>query len=159
VEANPMIAQAFQVQSIPMLVLMQNGQVAGHHLGALDREALRKLVAPIVGAAAGASVRELSTKELSELIKGGAALPVDLREPAAYGRYRIPTALNIPAEEIDTRLAELRPGDGRIRVLYSRSAEPASAVAEKLGSAGLEIGFLAGGFLHWEADGYEVERG
>jgi hypothetical protein len=48
--------------------------------------------------------------------------------------------------------------DGRIRVLYGRSEE-AKAWGEKLQADGVQVGFLAGGFLHWEADGLEVERG
>jgi len=51
------------------------------------------------------------------------------------------------------------PNDGRLRVLYGRTSDDAKELAEKLRDGGIEVAFLAGGFLHWEADGGEVERG
>jgi hypothetical protein len=57
-----------------------------------------------------------------------------------------------------SRVEELQPFDGRIRVLYGRSEE-AKDWGEKLQADGVQVGFLSGGFLHWEADGFEVERG
>jgi thioredoxin 1/putative thioredoxin len=44
-------------------------------------------------------------------------------------------------------------------VLYGRSTDEAKATAERLRKSGLEVAFLQGGFLHWEAEGLEVERG
>jgi rhodanese-related sulfurtransferase len=44
-------------------------------------------------------------------------------------------------------------------VLYGRSGDEARTLAESLRAQGVDVGFLAGGFLHWEADGFEVERG
>jgi hypothetical protein len=55
-------------------------------------------------------------------------------------------------------VSELQPFDGRVRVLYGRSDE-AKEWAEKLQGDGVQVGHLSGGFLHWEADGLEVERG
>ena len=86
-------------------------------------------------------------------------LPVDIREAAVYARYHIPGAINIPAAEIDARLGELVPRDGRVRILYGRAGDEAKDLAERLTKQGQGVGFLAGGFLHWEADGLEVERG
>jgi rhodanese-related sulfurtransferase len=88
----------------------------------------------------------------------GKALPVDIRDAASYSRYRIPGAIHIPAEELASRTEELQPFDGRIRILYGRSEE-AKEWSEKLQADGVQVGFLSGGFLHWEADGLEVERG
>ena len=34
-----------------------------------------------------------------------------------------------------------------------------TAEIRKLQTDGVQVGFLAGGFLHWEADGLEGERG
>ena len=44
------------------------------------------------------------------------------------------------------------------RVLYARANE-AKELAEKLSKQGHQVGFLAGGFLHWEADNLGIERG
>lgn len=155
VERNPMIAQSFQVSSIPMLVVMHQGRPVGHHMGLLDKNGLLKLVEPFLPASAS----EVKPEELAQLIQVGRAVAVDLRDAVVFGRYRIPGAMNIPASELETRVSELVPSDGRVRVLYGRTGDDAKGIAEALQAKGVQVGFLAGGFLHWEADGLEVERG
>ncbi|MEM6961648.1 MAG: rhodanese-like domain-containing protein, partial [Myxococcota bacterium] len=71
----------------------------------------------------------------------------------------IPTATNVPHSEIETRLGELQEKDGRLLVLYGRTSDEARDLAERMRADGAEVAFLAGGFLHWESDGLEVERG
>lgn len=155
VDRNPMVAQSFRVQSIPMVVLIHQGQVAGHHLGLLTKQELLRLVEPVLPAEAA----EVKPAELAQLLAAGGAVPVDVRDPQAFARYRIPGAKNLPAERVLEQARELAPTDGRMRVLYARSTDEAKELAEKLREKGVEVGFLAGGFLHWEADGLEVERG
>ena len=155
IEASPMVAQAFRVQSIPMLVLVHQGRVVDQQVGAIDKNTLLRMVEPVLPASAA----EVKPEELAQLVKARRALPVDVRDEGSFGRYRIPGAVNVPAADARRRAAELAPSDGRLRVLYGRSTDEAKDVAEALRSAGVEVGFLAGGFLHWEADGYEVEHG
>ncbi len=155
IDANPGVAQSFRVQSIPMLVVIADGQVVGHHLGLLDAAGLRKLVEPAIPAAAD----ELKPEELAQLIAANKAVAVDIRDANAYGRYRIPGAINVPAADAGDHAADLASTDGRVRILYGRSTDDAKELAEKLQAKGLPVGFLVGGFLHWEADGLEVERG
>ncbi|MBC7174309.1 MAG: thioredoxin, partial [Polyangiaceae bacterium] len=50
VDRSPMIAQSFRVQSIPMLVVIHQGQVAGHHLGVLDKKGILQLLEPVLPA-------------------------------------------------------------------------------------------------------------
>ncbi len=155
IDRNPMIAQSFRVQSIPMLVLIYQGQIAGHHLGVLDKKGLLQLLEPVMPAEAA----EVKPADLAKLLQARRAVPVDIRDAASFGRYRIPTAVNVPEDKVLERAAELSPRDGRIRVLYGRTDERSKELAKSLGDRGVEVGFLAGGFLHWEADGLEVERG
>lgn len=155
VDRNPMIAQSFRVQSIPMLVVIHQGQLAGHHVGLLSKAQLLQLVEPFLPTEAA----EVKPAELAQLLVARRAVPVDVREEAAFKRYRIPGAKNVPAPQVLERAAELRANDGKIRVLYARSTDEAKELAEQLREKGTEVGFLAGGFLHWEADGLEIERG
>ena len=37
---------------------------------------------------------------LGELLQQGKALPVDIRDAASFGRYRIPSAIHVPAGEL-----------------------------------------------------------
>jgi thioredoxin 1 len=155
VDKNPLVAQSFRVQSIPMMVVIAKGQVANHHIGALDKKGILKLVEPFLPTDAA----EIKPADLAQLLTRKRAVPVDIRDAQAFARYRIPGAVNVPKAEIDTRAKELAPRDGRVRILYARSTDEAKEVAEKLRSAGVEVGYLAGGFLHWEADRLPIERG
>ncbi len=154
VDRNPMVAQTFRAQSIPMLLVLYQGKVVQHHLGVLDKPGLLRLLEPVLPRSAA----EVRAEELAAWLVHGKALPVDIRDAASYQRFRIPTAIHIPADELAGRADELQPFDGRIRVLYGRSDE-AKEWSEKLQADGVQVGFLSGGFLHWEADGLDVERG
>ena len=137
-----------------MLLVIAEGRVAQQHVGVLDKPGLLRLLEPVMPRSAA----EVRPEELAAWLTQGKALPVDIRDSASYGRYRIPSATHIPANDLATRVEELQPFDGRIRVLYGRSEE-AKEWGEKLQADGVQVGFLAGGFLHWEAAGLEVERG
>ncbi len=154
VDHNPMVAQTFRAQSIPMLLVIAQGRVVQHHVGVLDEAGLLRLLEPVMPRSAA----EVRAEELAAWLTQGKALPVDIRDAASYARYRIPTAIHVPANELASRTEELQPFDGRIRVLYGRSDE-AKEWGEKLQADGVQVGYLAGGFLHWEADGLAVERG
>ena len=143
VDANPMVAQTFRAQSIPMLLVIAQGRVVQHHVGVLDKPGLLRLLEPVMPRSAA----EVRPEELAAWLAQGKALPVDIRDAASYSRYRIPTAIHIPASELASRTQELQPFDGRVRVLYGRSDE-AKEWGEKLQGDGVQVGFLAGGFLH-----------
>lgn len=155
VDNNPRVAQSFRVQSIPMIVLVHQGGVAGQLMGLQERSAIMDMLKPFLPA----GVTEFAPKELAQLLATRRIVPVDVRDENSYRRYRIPTALNVPAQLVLERAHELAPTDGRIRVLYGRSTDEAKELAEALLGRGVEVAFLKGGFLHWEADGFDVERG
>ena len=154
VDSSPMVAQTFRAQSIPMLLVIAQGRVVQHHVGVLDKPGILRLLEPVMPRSAA----EVRPDELAAWIAQGKALPVDIRDESSFSRYRIPTAVHVAADELASRSNELQPFDGRIRVLYGRSNE-AKDWGEKLQADGVQVGYLAGGFLHWEADGLEVERG
>jgi thioredoxin len=154
VDSNPMVAQTFRAQSIPMLLVIAQGRVAQQHVGVLDKPGLLRLLEPVMPRSAA----EVRPEELAAWVAQGKALPVDIRDAGSFARYRIPSAIHISSSELASRAEELQPFDGRIRVLYGRSEE-AKEWSEKLQADGVQVGYLSGGFLHWEADGLEVERG
>lgn len=155
VDHSPRIAASFKVQSIPMLALVHQGRVVDQVVGLVDRKAIEEMVRPVLPAAAN----EVTPKDLAALIKARRVLPVDVREPAAFARYRIPGAVNVPAADVPAKAQDLLPRDGRVRILYGRTTDEARPLAEALRQQGVDVGYLAGGFLHWEADGLEVEKG
>lgn len=156
VDRSPRVAASFRVQSIPQLFVVEQGQVVAHHeRGLADKQTILKLVRPFLPR----SGNELKPEDLAQLLQQRRAVPVDLREPSAFARYRIPGSMNIPLGEAKTRTKDLLPSDGRVRVLYARTGDDARELAESLGKQGVQVGWLAGGFLHWEADGLPIERG
>jgi len=154
-ERCPMIAQSLRVQAVPTYLLIENGQMAGQHAGVVDKQTLLRLLEPFLPAPAAA----VKGPELVQLLAAKRALPVDVRDAGSFSRYRIPGAINVPADELEARAEELRPTDGRVRILYDRTQDRAKELCEALGAKGIQVGYLEGGFLHWEADGLEVERG
>jgi thioredoxin len=155
VDKNPMLARAFRVQSIPMLVLLKEGRPVDQLMGLADKNAIRALLEPWVPKAAD----EVQPPDLAVLLQSGRAVAVDVREPGAFARYRIPGAINLPADQLATRASELRPSDGRVRVLYGRSGDEGRDLAAKVRESGVQVAYLSGGFLHWEAARLPVERG
>jgi len=155
VEANPRLAAGFRVQSIPMLVLFKDGRPVDQVVGAVDKAALKTLIAPVLPQ----NSEELEPKDLAQLIQQGRVVPVDVRDAVSFGRYHIPGALHVEASKLAERLQDLQPVDGRLRVLYGRTTDDGKKAAEDVRAAGAQVGLLLGGFLHWEADGLEVERG
>lgn len=154
VERSPRLARAFQVQSIPMLVLIKDGRPVDQLVGLADKKAIAALLAPVIPVAAD----EVAPQDLAALLQAGRAVPVDIREPSAYARNHIPGAVSLPAADVLTRVAELQPKDGKVRVLYGRGNDEAKDLTAKLREAGANVGYLSGGLLHWEAAGLGVER-
>lgn len=155
VERSPLLARSFRVQSIPMLVLIAQGRPVDQVVGLVDKRALLEMVQPHLPSSAD----EVTPKDLQQLISMRRVVPVDVRDAGTFARYRIPGAINLSKEDVLSRASELAPVDGRLRVLYGRTSEDAKELAEAVRKAGIDVAYLVGGFLHWEADGGEVERG
>ncbi len=155
VDRSPMVAQSLRVQSIPTLVLIDQGQLVDQHMGALDKAGILAFVKKVLPADAA----EVSAAELAKMIKDGRAVAVDVREESSYKRYRIPGAVNAEASTLSSVPETLKGNDGRVRILYARSGDESREHAEALRKSGVNVGFLQGGFLHWEAEGLDVESG
>ena len=153
VDKSPVIAQQLRVQSVPTFMVLAEGRIQEAVVGAIRRKKMQEMVEPFLPRAAGA----LKAPELAQLITGGAVAAVDTRDAGAFARAHLPRAVNIPIEEIETRLAELHMLQGQ-PVLYCRSGDKTKDVAERLGEQGMPVAFLEGGILAWEAEGLPIER-
>jgi len=153
IDKSPVIARQMGVQSVPTFVIFQNGRPVGGRVGALKRGQLREMLDPFLPRAEGA----LKPVEVASLLKAGRISLVDTREAAVFRRAHLPSAINLPIEEIEGRLAELHmlPNPA---VLYCRSGELTKDLAAKLAEQGLPVAFLEGGVLGWEAAGFSLER-
>ncbi len=153
IDRSPTLARQLGVQSVPTFVVFHQGRPVGGRVGALKRVDLRNMLEPFLPRAEGA----LKPEEAFQLLRAGRISLVDTREAAVYGRAHLPTALNIPLEEITSRLAELHMLPG-VPVLYCRSGDQTKELSAKLAEQGVEAAFLEGGVLGWEASGLPIER-
>lgn len=152
-DAAPRLADMLRVQNLPTLFVFVDGRPAHAQQGASTRQALRAMLEPFLPRAEGA----VKATELAQLMKEGQVAAVDIREARAFSRAHIPGAINIPEEEIETRLAELHMLAGS-PVLYCRTGLPSKELADKLATQEILVSFLEGGFLAWEAEQLPVER-
>lgn len=153
IDKSPTIPRQMGVQSVPTFVVFQNGRPVGGKVGALRRAELRSMLEPFLPRAEGA----IRPDELAQLIQAGRVALVDTREPAVFGRARLPGAINLPLEELETRLAELHMLPAA-PVLYCRGGDKTKDLAAKLAEQGLPVAFLEGGVLAWEASGFKLQR-
>jgi len=153
IDRSPNLARQLGVQSVPTFVVFHQGRPANGKVGALKRNQLREMLDPYLPRAEGA----LKPEEVFQLLKAGRISIVDTRDAASFGRAHIPGAKHIPAEEIEGRLAELFML-GTPPILYCRSGDKTKELIAKLVEQGVEVGFLEGGVLGWEAAGLTMER-
>jgi len=153
IDRSPNLSRQLGVQSVPTFVVFHQGRPAGGKVGALKRTQLREMIEPYLPRAEGA----LKPDEVFQLLRAGRISIVDTREPAVYGRAHIPGATSMPADEIEGRLAELFML-GTPPILYCRQGDRTKELVAKLVEQGLQVGFLEGGVLAWEAAGLPMER-
>ncbi len=153
IDKSQMLAKQLRIQSVPTFMLFVDQRLGDVQVGAIGKKQMRAMVEPFLPRQAGA----LKARELAELMKQGAVVPVDVRDAAAFARAHLPGATSLPAEEIETRLAELYMLPGQ-PVLYDRAGERTKELAEKMAAGGNPVAFLEGGILAWEAEGLPVER-
>ncbi len=99
---------------------------------------------------------EIGTTEATQLMNQKKALVLDLRSSEDFQRARIPGARNLPAKELDGRIAEIGKLKGRPVVLVG---ERPVAAMRALKSAGFEhIVQLRGGMGAWQEAGLPVQK-
>jgi rhodanese-related sulfurtransferase len=111
--------------------------------------------APDSGDAAG----DVTQAEVIELVAApGGPLLLDVRTPGEYASGHVPGAVNIPHDEVVTRLSELEPYRERGVVLYCQSGRRAGMATQALQEAGFEnLRHLAGDMKGWKESGLPTE--
>jgi len=94
-----------------------------------------------------AQVTDISQVELMQRIKTNqAGLILDVRSTGEYAEGHIPGAINIPHDQLGSRLAEIGSYKDKDIVLYCRSGRRAGVAADTLRAAGF------GKLLHLDGD-------
>jgi rhodanese-related sulfurtransferase len=90
--------------------------------------------------------------------KDTAPFVLDVRTPEEYASGHVPGAVNVPYDQVASRLAEI-PRDKDV-VLYCRSGRRAGLAAEVLEKAGYkELQLMQGDMPAWQQSGLPVEGG
>lgn len=132
IDENPMVAQAFQVQSIPMVVALRDRQVVDHFLGALPEREVQAFIDKLLPTS--------DEEQVAALIEAGdeasllAALEMDPDNAAAITAL---AELKVRAGQPDEALALLEkipetPDTRRIAALARRGPEAALGVDDRL---------------------------
>ncbi len=101
------------------------------------------------------AVSGLDTAAAAELIGGGRAFVLDVREDDEWAAGHIPAAIHIPMAQVGARLDEL-PENSDI-VTVCRSGNRSGAVATELARRGYRVHNLNGGMVAWQAAGAPME--
>lgn len=89
---------------------------------------------------------DVSSADAHALVKSGAKL-VDVRTPEEFQGGHLEGAVNVPVDELETRLSELGPKENKL-VVYCRSGMRSARAAEVLRKAGHEV-FDLGSMRNW----------
>ncbi len=79
---------------------------------------------------------------------------IDVRTPAEFSGGHIVDSINIPVEELQSRIDEVP--DGMPIVVYCRSGNRSAQAANILDSAGFNSIYDLGGVIDWSAAGYSL---
>jgi phage shock protein E len=90
---------------------------------------------------------DVSGAQARQLVQAGARL-VDVRAPAEFAAGHLPGAINIPVQELDARVGELRPVDAAL-VVYCRSGHRSGNAARLLKQAGFAAVHDLGPMTRW----------
>jgi rhodanese-related sulfurtransferase len=101
--------------------------------------------------------KEISARELADLLIAGKALVVDVREADEFADGHIPGALNMPLSSFQP--SRLPRPEGKVVVLNCLGGKRSGMALDKCSVAQDVVGtHLAGGFGAWSAAGLPVER-
>lgn len=100
-------------------------------------------------------IETLTPAEVSQQLKAGHLLLIDVREPAEYAAERIPGALLYPLSTFDPTVL---PDDGSRRIVFHcGSGKRSLTAAEKRLAAGQRrAAHMGGGIAAWKAAGFAV---
>ena len=101
--------------------------------------------------------KEISARELADLLSAGKALVVDVREANEFADGHIPGAVNMPLSSFQP--SQLPCPEGKVVVLNCLGGKRSGMALDKCSVAQDVVDtHLAGGFGAWSAAGLPVER-
>jgi phage shock protein E len=112
------------------------------------------------GGATAATGSPISVADLAQRVEAGdAPVVLDVRTPAEFDQGHVPGAINIPYDQLASRLDELPAGSGDEVVVHCERGGRAAKAERVLNDAGYtDVRDLEGHFQAWQAAGLPVEK-
>lgn len=126
-------------------------EVAGAHVDRLD-----ELAAAYLGDRS--ELATISREELLQRMRAGDVVVVDVRPPAEYAAGHLPGAVNVPPDELETRLADLSINHPVVAYCRGPLCAYADTAVRALTTQGKPALRLIDGLPEWAAAGLPVVR-
>ena len=98
-------------------------------------------------------MKTITIDDLKNLQRDSACRVVDVRSAGEFASGHVPGAINIPMDEIDSRLGDVA---GSSLLLICHSGQRAALVAERIGGTGTDVCVVQGGTQAWRKAGNPV---
>ncbi|QRY80086.1 rhodanese-like domain-containing protein [Pseudomonas sp. PDNC002] len=96
--------------------------------------------------------RALSTRELTAMVNADQAVVLDIRPTKEFSAGHIVDALNIPADKLNARLAELEKHKAKTIIVVDGMGQHSGTWCSVLQKAGFTAAKLSGGIGSWRGD-------
>jgi rhodanese-related sulfurtransferase len=104
------------------------------------------------------AVATIAPQALEQRLGDPGIVVLDVRTPEEYAAGHVPGAVNVPHDQVESRLAELAGAKHKEVVLYCRSGRRAQMAADVLAKAGFRrLSHLEGDYTAWSAAGRPSE--
>lgn len=100
----------------------------------------------------------IEPKALAQMLNRGEPVQlIDVRSPREYDEAHVPGAINVPLEQVESRLSDLRPGQPAVLICQSgRRADMCRTILENHRD---DLIVLEGGTSAWMQEGLPIVRG
>lgn len=99
----------------------------------------------------------LSTLQATQLLNQGKTVVLDVRTPEEFAKGHLRAALNIPLQELDSRLGELDKGRA-VLVMCASGVRSAKGAAQLRRAGFADVHSLDGGFAAWQTQGLPTTK-
>ncbi len=151
-DAQPMVAGQLRIQSLPTLIIFDQGRPVKAAQGALPKAQLIEFLEANLPSLSAGPAGSIKVEQLAQLLEAGQPVTlIDVREENNYSRSHLRHAQCVAPEKLAETYQKLAPGS--MVVLICRTGEISKEWAEKIQAPGLQIVSLEKGILEWEGEG------
>ncbi len=104
------------------------------------------------------AIQEVTVDQANEILKKAQAVFIDVREPQEYEEGVVRGALRVPRGVLELQIERVVPDREREVVIYCAGGARSALAAKSLKDMGYKnVKSMVGGFMVWEAAGYDIE--